>query len=419
MSSPSVLYLTSNSLTSPKNTSDNFTTLYNTPIDLSGKKIALLGATFTKSRANVLNEKIRFKLRDKYGVKKGPAKKVNLGKMATSYRPANWTEFFERFNYDVKSSDIDGRKLVAITARFNSETRDGEIYVYNRSKYAIKVRFYKQLSDPVHKSWFLKPEALTLLDLHHNVNIVATSDPFVGEEITITIKKRMTASIKMGLADVAALNFAAIQSPKSKLDLHNKLFNFEIIAFPTVETTALGLKIAIRPGPANFVSLGALLDKINKAKGMAQLGTFLYIGGKVRLVFTKMAIRELKEIDFGGLQYQLGFDGEIVRFNADAGKFIQAERPPDLHRGVHNFLIYSSLVKNVLVNEQKVPLLAVVDATTGNYGQKIQHDVQAPVFVSCVDGPQQKVEVTIADDSGGTNGLLQGVTMLTLAIKDA
>lgn len=98
---------------------------------------------------------------------------------------------------------------------------------------------------------------------------------------------------------------------------------------------------------------------------------------------------------------------------------IIAERPPDMTRGTHNFFIYSSLVKNVPINEQTVPLLAVLDATAGEYGQQVQHHVRAPVYVDCIDGPQQKVEISIADDTGNVNGLLQGNTLLTLAIRDA
>ena len=58
-----------------------------------------------------------------------------------------------------------------------------------------------------------------------------------------------------------------------------------------------------------------------------------------------------------------------------------------------------------------------MDATKGSYGEQVMHPIQYPLFLDCVEGAQQKIEVTIADDTGNIKGLLMGRTKLTLAIR--
>ena len=122
-------------------------------------------------------------------------------------------------------------------------------------------------------------------------------------------------------------------------------------------------------------------------------------------------------IDLGGLEYHFGFDERILRHATNGRQVYIAQRPPDMTRGIRHFFIYCSLVKGVTINEQVLPLLASIDATKDTYGQQIMHPVQHPLFVECVEGPQQLIEVTIADDTGNVRGLLMGRTKLTLAIQ--
>ena len=96
----------------------------------------------------------------------------------------------------------------------------------------------------------------------------------------------------------------------------------------------------------------------------------------------------------------------------------QAERLSDMSRGTHHFYIYCSLVKNIAINNKMLQLLATVDATRGIFGQQIVHPVQYPLFVDCVEGPQQMIEIVIADDVGNVKNLLMGRTKLTLAVRD-
>ena len=64
-----------------------------------------------------------------------------------------------------------------------------------------------------------------------------------------------------------------------------------------------------------------------------------------------------------------------------------------------------------------LPLLITVDATKGNYGQQVIYSVRYPLFVDCIHGPQQMIEITISDNMDSTESILAGQTKLTLAIQ--
>ena len=122
---------------------------------------------------------------------------------------------------------------------------------------------------------------------------------------------------------------------------------------------------------------------------------------------------------FGGLENYFGFDTnhlDITETNRKTA-FV-AKRPPNMNRGTHHFYIYCSLVKNVMINNMLAPLLATVDATKGEYGEQIMHPVLQPIYLEAVEGPQQVIEVEIADDTGNRIGLLMGRTKLTLSVSD-
>ena len=91
--------------------------------------------------------------------------------------------------------------------------------------------------------------------------------------------------------------------------------------------------------------------------------------------------------------------------------------PPNMTQGIHHFYIYSSLVNGVTVNEKIFPLLATVDVTKGNYGQQVIHSIGHPLFVDCLHGPQQMIEIAISDNMGSTEHTCAGQTKLTLAIQ--
>ena len=58
MNNSSVIHLVNNAPEHPENTAAQFKVSYNLPFDLTGKKIALIDASFTKAQNNVLGEKL-------------------------------------------------------------------------------------------------------------------------------------------------------------------------------------------------------------------------------------------------------------------------------------------------------------------------------------------------------------------------
>ena len=145
------------------------------------------------------------------------------------------------------------------------------------------------------------------------------------------------------------------------------------------------------------------------------LSTLALVYGKV-VLSVGAGITEFCDIDLGGLNNHLGFDDSIICIMPEKRVF-SANRPPDMTRGTHHFYIYCSLVRSVAINEKNLPLLAMVDATKGNYREQIVHPIQFPLFVNCKSSPMQVIEVTISDDVGSIEGLLMGRTKLTLAIQ--
>ena len=126
------------------------------------------------------------------------------------------------------------------------------------------------------------------------------------------------------------------------------------------------------------------------------------------------------DVLLGGFEYHFGFDNStLINRTPEREMQFLAQRPPDLTRGTRHFYIYCSLIKDVAINEQMHPVLATVDATQGKYGDQIVHPVRFPLYLDCVEGPQQQISVIIADDMGNTKNLLMGRTKLTLVVENA
>jgi hypothetical protein len=398
---PSALYLISNSLTNPNNTAGNFSVLYNTPLNLTGKKIALANATFTKGQSNVLEEAITVAFKQPaVQIEKGPATTINLANDVVARGPRNWANFFDWLNRDFLNS-------ISVRTEFSTTTKKATTVVKNLSDFECEVSVH---TDVPH-GWVVTCSAPPALV----TNITIPDRSLAGSLVMLKIPVGDTRAVTMDVSDATMFNF--LQTEEEFQAIHRKLFQFKLTYFPSKHIPPVK-DVVVQPGPGHFASIQALLSKINKDVKFAKIGTFHYVTGKVKLVLKREAVKKVLRIDFGGLQHHFGFDSASVKFTTPKSSLI-AERAPDMTRGTHNFFIYSSLVKRVLVNEQKVPLVAVLDATAGEYGQQIQHHVRSPIFLDCVDGPQQKVEVSIADDSGSVSGLLQGITMLTFSIKPA
>ena len=170
-----------------------------------------------------------------------------------------------------------------------------------------------------------------------------------------------------------------------------------------------------QPGPREFENVETLINHINSLNGFSLHAVLSTVNGSVQLVTKSSPYK--KEIDFGGLEHHLGFQDKVIQVEANNTHSFNASLPPNMTGGTHHFYIYCSLVKGVIVNEKILPLLATVDATKGRRGQQVIHSVKFPLFVECVDGPQQMIEVTVSNDTGDIKGLLMGRTKLTLAIQ--
>jgi hypothetical protein len=419
MTASGVLYLASNSLTNPRNTSGEFSVLYNNPMNLSGKKVALVSATFTKGQANVLEEKITVDFKPSNEKRKGKMLKTNLATIASNTTPPlrSWADFFGRFPSNLTTPGKIRNKLVSLVTKFDASTNVAEITVSNHSQFECGVSYLRDMVG--HSGWTTSHTTAHEQVLEGmSVILFGSAQPIAGNEMRLKIRPGGSVKVTLDVSRHAAYSFDLLRTEEFKTRTET-LFQFKVWAYsaraPVIRST-----VTVQPGPGHFDSLDLLLSKINEDPHFKSIGIFQYAAGKVSLKIYLTAAKTLRSINFGGLQHHFGFDDEILNFeNSPPTRVLVAQRAPDMTRGTHNFFIYNSLVKNVPVNEQMVPLLSVLDATAGKYGQQIQHHVQAPVFVDCVDGPQQKVEITIADDSGNVKGLLQGKTMLTLAIKDA
>ena len=121
-------------------------------------------------------------------------------------------------------------------------------------------------------------------------------------------------------------------------------------------------------------------------------------------------------VHLNGFEYHFGFD-YILKHLIMGSKTFMRQRPPDMTHGMWHFYIYCSLVKNIAVINKMLPILATIDATKGVYGEQVMHPVQYPLFVNCVQGPQQIVQVAIADMVSVKN-LFTGITKLKLSVKD-
>jgi hypothetical protein len=401
------LYLASNSLTDSKNTSGKFNIHYNKPLNLTGKKIALIGATFTKGQSNVMEEEILVDFIAQTNLQIGPSSRINLASRSISKQPKNWNDFFRNFALDMYSSGNSKKRqtLVQTRVKFNGMLHVAEVTLINLSDFDCVVTYLTNMSD----GW----PAVTYPSNSSAVLLGVTS-PVEATQVKLHIKPKQTLKLKFDVSSRRAYSFDLYRTEEFR-NSQGLLFQFNILAFAS-RTPVIRPSVSVRPGPGHFDSIQALLSKINMSPDFKNVGSFSYVAGKVKLQIKAALVGKIKSIRFGGLEHHFGFDESAINFTTN-GPTVIAQRPPDMTRGTHNFFIYTSLVQEVHVNEQRVQLLAVLDATAGAYGQQVQHHVRAPVFIDCVEGDQQKVEVRIADDSGNSLGLLQGNTLLTLAVK--
>jgi len=414
MASTGVRYLVSNSLTHPENTAGNFKVSYDKAINLTGKKIALVNATFTKAQSNVLQEKITLRFKSHMVTKQGPKGKLELSKTALSESPTSWLEYFQKFNKELLDR-VTKKKLVHIGGALIEKTK-AQIQVFNRTDFTCEVYFTTHL--PKTAGWRILNSNSYLEE--YSPIYESTYEQQTGMKIMLSVKPKSNLTLYFYVGEFPGINTQQfLPNDVAIRNTHLELNQFTVKAYRSKRVRQSPMEVNIHPGPAHFETIEALLSKINEDPNFKNLGLFEYSPERVKLSLSSSAVKILKDINFGGLEHHFGFDERVINIELNPlTKVFIAARPPDMTRGTHNFFIYCSLVKDVPVNEQNVPLLATLDAKKGAYGKQIQHHMNTPIFVDCVDGPQQLIEVTIGDDSGNVKNLLQGRTTLTLAIMD-
>ena len=392
MDDPKVIHLVSNATEHPENTAGRFKVTFNNTFNLSGKKVALTDVTLTKSNENVKEEKLQFHFKSKPTF------------VTTFFRPlkprknevwTNPTDFFKRLTQDF-SYKVDyyrpAKVLLSCKHEYFEDQKRLHVTIVNKSKYVCVILVRRD---------YWKPLDLT--------NITSNRNTF-----QITIPAKTTRLLKF---DTSILKFNELGDVnKYKKFLNKMAFDIHLKRVRVTNYSTNTSKI-FQPGPNHFKNIEELLLRLNQMPDFKKLATLSLQYGKV--VFKPNPTIDPCTVYFGGLENHFGFDTNYLIINKTNRKtaFV-AQRPPNMNRGTHHFYIYCSLVKNVMINNMQAPLLATVDATKGEYGEQIMHPVLQPIYLEAVEGPQQVIEVEIADDTGNRIGLLMGRTKLTLAVSD-
>ena len=248
--------------------------------------------------------------------------------------------------------------------------------------------------------WILQRNAPTF----RYYNLRAQSQSATKEYIELELKKKVALEFRVN--DMVRYP----EFPSNKYNIWNEYaFIFQFCkSYLNPQTPKIE---AFQPGSGHFEKFEALKNPLNSMRDFSNHAVLSFSNGVVQLV-TKPSFYK-KEINFGGLEHQLGFKDRVLQIKNGETHAFKSSFPPNMTRGTHHFYIYSSLVNGVIVNEK---LLAPVDATKGKYGQQVIHSIRYPLFVDCVHGPQQVIEITISDNMGSTENILAGRTKLTLAI---
>ena len=147
MNNSNVIHLVNNAPEHPENTAAQFKVSYNTPFDLTGKKIALIDASFTKAQNNVLGEKITIK---SYA---HPIKACTLLTTASTDAWTNETDFFQRFNTTAMD---ESREIANVTYEYTEATRLLKVNIKNLGDVIVYVTVRATLRSADSNYWFIK-----------------------------------------------------------------------------------------------------------------------------------------------------------------------------------------------------------------------------------------------------------------------
>jgi hypothetical protein len=410
MEEAEVFYLTSNSSLHPENSASDFKVSFNAPFDLTGQSIGLVDATVTKAQSNVMGEKISFNFFEE----RAHVIEMNFARIPREPLNPTLPIYFRRFQGAMK---FQNRKLLEMWYTYTPT-------IFPVTSGTLEIKILSECEFDADILFFALSKG-TAEGVMWRLDNVIYPDNFVGHKQQISktdltrpdggLIQRFKLHAGSLLKFVFNVEFLENASKEERfLKLKKQKFNIVIDHSPPRPSN-----LEFKPGPSHFETPSSLISHINKMAGFAALAKLQWDKTTSKAILTVKPSTPPCLINFGGLERHLGFTeatlkhGNILQTVSKKPSSLSSSRPPDMTGGTHHLFVYCSLGKQVGVNERMLQLVASLDATKGGYGQQVQHTVPHPLFVSCVGGPQQVVEVTIANDVGTCEGLLMGRTTLT------
>ena len=404
MENSKVIHLVSNSLKHPENTATNFKISYDVPFDLRGKKLALVDASFTKMNWNIVDEEIVFHFPGQEGT-------------ATFIIPNLYDKIVDSENLSQPvriSKHLYNRQkeiLADISGTYDMSLNEMQITILNKSPTDLTILYAIIRENGENVSWNLKNSS-------GEVSFLASGRIEGTHEETVLSgalkpKQKLSMTFKPLLSMLNQDTIDSLRNNPTERALKRKeLLN--LLRFVIFNDDVAPKDVVVKPKPGYYETVQQLVQEIQRNTHFQKLAKM-----EIKKNLVQLTIKEQTDpctIVFKGIKNHLGFEEETLQHTKRQQKVFLASHESDMSRGLHHFYVYCSLAKPVAVNERHLHLMATLDAHKGIRGKQVTHNVRYPLFIDCVEGIQQMVEVTIADDTGNSQNLLVGRTKLTLAI---
>ena len=117
----------------------------------------------------------------------------------------------------------------------------------------------------------------------------------------------------------------------------------------------------------------------------------------------------------------MGFDRKVFRYKAgtqvSANDYVfRSNRASDLNANLHQIYVYSDLVKETLVGDSYVPLLAVLNVR-GWLGDNMHEVFQNPHYTETSGSTINSIEIALCDDQGELVPFLYGKVIVKLHFR--
>ena len=168
----------------------------------------------------------------------------------------------------------------------------------NGSTGLLRIKISSALNSSV--GWILQRNALTF----RYYNLRTQSQSATKEHIELELKKNETVALEFGVNDMVRYP----EFPSNKYDIWNE-HDF-IFQFRKSYLNPQPAKIeAFQPGPGHFENVEALINRLNSMQDFSNHAVLSFSNGVAQLVTKPSSYK--KEIDFGGLEHQLGFKDRV------------------------------------------------------------------------------------------------------------